>query len=108
MRFLPVFKNDIPYSCDIRIAGTTFNFTFNYNSQGDFFTVDLEKGDEVLAVGEKVVYGRAMFSSFLDARFPAWPIIPFDMAASVDRVGWRELGSDVFLFVIDPEELQNE
>ena len=108
MRFIPVFKNDIPYSANMRIKDTTYTLTFNYNSQGDFFTVDLAKDEDVLAVGEKVIYGRAMFSSFLDARFPAWPIIPFDMADSVDRVGWRELGSDVFLFVIDPEELQNE
>jgi len=107
MRYMPVFKDSIPYSADFRIKDTSYTFTFNYNAEGDFFTVDLKKGDEVLVVGEKITYGKALFSSFLDERFPVWPIIPFDMADNVTRAGWRELENDVFLFVIDPEELEN-
>ena len=108
MQTLPVFKNDIPYSADIRIEGTTFTFTFNYNSDGDFFTVDLSKNGEVLAIGEKAVYGSPLFAPYLDDRFPMLPIIPLDASGQSDRVGWQELGSEVFLYLVGPEGSEND
>jgi len=99
MEYIRVDKDSIPYSVDIRIAGTTYTFTFNYNSEGDFFTVDLAKNGDVLAIGEKVVYGSPLFLSYLTEQFPMRPIIPIDFSQSKDRVGWRELGEDVFLVV---------
>ena len=99
MDYIRVEKNAIPYHADIRIEGTTYTFTFNYNSEGDFFTVDLEQNGEILARGEKVVYGSPLFLSVVDGRFPKRPIVPFDPAGEKDRVGWKELGEDVFLFV---------
>ena len=103
MNILLVSKQDVPYSVDIRIAGTTFTFTFNYNSQGDFFTVGLERNGDVLVYGEKIVYGKPLFMSSFDERFPQRPVIPLDRAMSKEYVGWRELENDVFLFVPEVE-----
>ena len=99
MDYIRVEKNAIPYHADIRIEGTTYTFTFNYNSEGDFFTVDLERSGQVLARGEKVVYGSPLFLSYLTEDFPVRPIIPVDFSGTEERVGWRELGENVFLAV---------
>src|SRR5690554_4798210 len=98
MMHLPIEKEAIPYSADIRIAGITYTFTFQYNSEGDFFTVDLARNADILALGEKIIYGKALFSSYLDARFPILPIIPLDMSMQAERVGWQELGTSVQLY----------
>ncbi len=105
MQLLPVFKDDTPYSADYRIGGATYNFTFNYNSEGDFFTVGLARGDETLVLGEKIIFGRMLFASYFDERFPLAAIVPIDLSGQVDRVGWEELGNSVFLVVVTEEEL---
>lgn len=106
MLHLPVEKEAIPYSVDIRVAGMTYTFTFNYNAEGDFFTVDLVQNEEILVLGEKIVYGRALFTSYLDERFPPAAIIPVDLSMQADQVGWNELGESVFLYVITADEME--
>jgi len=109
MKIIHVEKKVIPYSADIRVAGTTYTFTFNYNAEGDFFTVDLarsDRGDEVLALGEKITLGRALFVSYVDERFPLLPIIPIDLSMQVEKVGWKELGESVFLYVVSDKETE--
>lgn len=101
MKILRVAKQAIPYSVDVRIAGETFKFTFDYNVEGDFFTVDLMRDDEVICLGEKIVYGKALFTSFLDHYFPLSPIVPIDRALKDTRVGWNELENTVFLYVLE-------
>ena len=101
MQYMPVYKKIIPYKADFRLEGTTFTFSFFYNSSGDYFTVDLEQNGEVLAVGEKVVYGSPLFITYLDDRFPLRAIVPFDLSEECERVGWRELEEDVFLYVLE-------
>ncbi len=106
MNIMPVNKNEMPYSADIRIQGTTYTFTFNYNAEGDFFTVDLTRNGEILVLGEKVVYGSPLFASYLDERFPLSPVIPVDLSAQSERVGWQELNESVFLFTLSAVELE--
>lgn len=106
MQTINVDKNAIPYSADIRIGVRTYTFTFHYNSEGDFFTVDLVQGEENLVVGEKIVYGKALFTSYLDERFPFAAIIPIDLSMQAEKIGWQELGKSVFLYVITAEEME--
>jgi len=100
MEYMPVFKERIPYSANFRIAGSTFTFSFYYNIEGDFFTVDLEHNGEVLARGEKITYLRPLFLTYLTDEFPLRPIIPYDLSKKAERVGWNELENEVFLFVL--------
>lgn len=104
MNYIPISKNLIPYSFDIKLGGETFTLAINYNATTDFFTVDLTKGDEILAVGEKIVYGRPLFSSYVDERFPNVAIIPYDLSEQETAVGWRQLQESVFLFIITQED----
>jgi len=107
MNYIPVFKDVLPFVYSIKIAGETFVFTFNYNESGDFFTVDLFRGDEILCYGEKIVYGKPLISAFADERFPKAAIVPLDFAGIRDKVGFEEMESDVFLYVITQEEMSD-
>ncbi len=99
MEYLPVAKQDIPYSVNINVEGTTFEFTFNYNAVGDFFTVDLARGGEQLVNGEKVVYGRPLFMTYFTEEFPLKMILPLDGAMEESRVGWQELQETAYLYM---------
>lgn len=99
MQYLPIAKRAIPYSVDIKIEGITFEFTFNYNSDGDFFTVDLARNGEQLVNGEKIVYGRPLFMTYFTEQFPLKMILPMDGSLEESRVGWEELQETVYLYM---------
>lgn len=102
-----VEKNLIPYQFDIRLGDRTYSLGINYNAEGDFFTVDLYCGEEVLAVGEKVVYGQPLWVAYADERFPGVAIVPLDMAEQETRVSYENLGKSVFMYVVTEEDLQD-
>ena len=99
IQYLPIIKRAIPYSVEIQIEGVTFEFTFNYNAYGDFFTVDLARGGEQLVNGEKVVYGRPLFMTYFTERFPLKMILPMDGSLEETRAGWEELQETVYLYM---------
>lgn len=105
MLYIPIDKDNIPYSFNMDVAGENFDFTINYNERFDFFTMDLSKDDEPVIYGEKITYGRALFSTFPDdTKTPQYPIIPFDDAGKENRVGWDNFMDSVFLYIGDPDE----
>lgn len=105
MLYIPIDKEAIPYQFDIEIAGESFTFDLRYNERFDFFTVDLYKDGELVVYGEKVVYGRALFSTYPDdSKIPKYPIVPLDEAGKEDKVTYANLGETVFLFIGDPNE----
>ncbi len=107
LSYLPINKEALPYEFNIKLAEETFIFTINYNLEHDFFTVDLAKGDETLALGEKIVYGRPLFSAYADDRFPKVAIIAYDIAGQesiASTVNWENLMISVFLYILTPEE----
>lgn len=107
MLILPVYKNSIPYEAKYTFAGSTFLLRFQYNAVGDFFTVDLVKRGETLIAAEKIVFGKALFTSYpADDRLPFPAIIPVDLALLADRAGWREMGEYVHLYVPTLENLE--
>ena len=107
MNFIPINKDKIPYHFAIRLAGETYGMEFHYNNEGDFFTVDLSRGEELFAAGEKLVFGSPLFSAYTDTRFPKAAIIPLDLAGREDDVVWANLGSSVLLYIITPEEMED-
>lgn len=97
---IEIDKDSIPYTFDIDIVGEVFGFEVNYNNRFDFFTVDLYKDDELIIAGEKIVYGKELFSTINDERLPKAVIIPIDPSGFEEiRVGWDQLGVSVFLEV---------
>lgn len=104
MEYLDIEKEQVPYRFEITLSGTVFTFEANYNSEYDFFSVDIERDGEVLATGNKLVYGEPLFSYSADERFPQVEIIPFDEAGITQEVTWATLGETVFLYVLEEGE----
>lgn len=108
MNYLPIDKNTVPYRFEIQIIGITYAFEVFYNTTGDFFTVNLYKGEQLLYAGEKVDYNRYLFGTRLEngkiiTNHPDIPrviLVPFDPAEKAKRVGWNELGDQVRVFIL--------
>jgi len=105
LQYVPLDKHRVPYSADIRIQGESFKFTFHYNKVGDFFTIDLQRDGNYLAQGEMVVYNRPLFYSYANHLFPVMAIVPFGVSGQHTRVGWEEMGNDVYLYLMNPRDL---
>lgn len=95
MWYIEIDRDAIPYRFDMRLNGVTWTFEVRYNSEYDFFTIDLYRGEESIAVGEKIVYGLPLF----EEEMKPVRIVPLDLSGNADRVGWNELGETVFLYL---------
>jgi len=96
----------IPYRFDMTIKGETYTFQVNYNATHDFFTIDLYKNDEVIVLGEKLVYGKPLFMSAQYKDIPKIIIIPYDVSENTDRITFENMNEDVLLFMIgDNDEI---
>ena len=99
MKYIKIEKDLIPYRFDIQLAEKTYTFEVHYNSEYDFFTVDLYIGDEAIIYGEKLVYGKRLFD-YPSIDFPV-EIVPRDNAEEQSRVGYDNLEDSVFLYIIE-------
>lgn len=108
MKIIEIEKENIPYRFDISIADEIFTFEVHYNSDYDFFTVDLEGGGEQLVFGEKLIYGLPLFYDVQDNRFPKLLIVPWDESGNSTAVSWETLEASVFLYVMDKDEDNGE
>ena len=95
MWYIEIDKEAIPYRFNMRLNGVTWTFEVRYNSEYDFFTIDLYRGEESIQVGEKIIYGQPLFADELSGV----RIMPLDLSGNADRVGWNELGETVFLYL---------
>ncbi|MDR4997897.1 phage baseplate plug family protein [Brevibacillus parabrevis] len=101
MEYIEIEKEQIPYRFEIDLSGVVFTLEANYNSEYDFFTVDVERDGEVLITGNKLVYGVPLFSYSSDERLPQVEIVPYDEAGITQEVTWSTLGETVFLYVFE-------
>ncbi|ABR46660.1 conserved hypothetical protein [Alkaliphilus metalliredigens QYMF] len=106
--YISIEKNLIPYQFDIQLGGITFTSEINYNGEYDYFTIDLYKGEEVVLLGEKIVYGKPLFTTFLHLPIPPVLIVPLDLADEETRVTYENLNVKVFLYIIgdEPDAIQ--
>ena len=76
-------------------------FTIKYNEVGKFFTADLESSDgESLVYGDIVRYGRSLFGSVEDERFPLPVIIPQCLTEEgISEVTLENFGQQVKLYL---------
>jgi len=93
--YIDIDKNAIPYRFEIKLAGVTYGFEIRYNSEYDYFTADLYRGNELVVAGEKIVYATPLFENEIQNL----KILPLDLSGNSDRVGWNELGESVFLYL---------
>lgn len=100
MFYLDVEKEAIPYTFETVLRDETYQFTVNYNSHGDFFTVDIYKNSVPLRFGEKIVYGQPLFINHRYIGAPRLFIIPYDTTENAKRISYENMSEDVFLYVI--------
>lgn len=96
---LPIYKEQIPYQFEYEHNGAIFTFEVHYNTEHDFFTTDLYKNDELIAYGEKLVYGQQLFKSLNDDTLPK--LIPLDESGNTDKITYDNFQKTVFLKVIE-------
>lgn len=97
--YIEIDKEEIPYSFEMEFGGTMFKFEVNYNVTYDYFTMDLYREDELIAVGQKVVYGVPLFEDYSDV-FPV-TIVPLDASEKESRVSFDNLEETVFLYILE-------
>lgn len=96
---IPIEKDLIPYQFELELEQEVFTFDIQYNEIYDFFTLDVYKNDELLVVGEKLVYGEPLFNHIYTPDFPAPTIIPYDPSNHENRITWENLNETVFLII---------
>ena len=102
VEYIDIDTNKVPYRFDIKLWDRTFILTVKYNVQGGFFTVDLETTQgEVLAYGAIVRYGRPLFGSIEDDRFPLPVIIPWTRCNNWVVRPWFKEGDVGLLVYLD-------
>ncbi len=99
--YIDINVDRVPYAFAIKLIDKTFAFTIKYNDAGGFFTADLYSATgEVLAFGDPIRYGRAMFGSIEDERFPLPVIIPQCLTGEdIHEVTEDNLGRSVRLYL---------
>lgn len=104
MEYIKIDKSLIPYKFDITLAEETFTFAVKYNVLKDFFTIDLLKNDEIIVLGEKLIYGKPLFLSSQYKNVPKIDILPFDLANKTERITFENLNNEVFLFIVGEDD----
>lgn len=103
INYIDIDTSKVPCTFSVKLSDKTYSFTFKYNEVGGFFTADLETSDgEVLAYGDIVRYGRPLFGSIEDERFPLPVIIPKCLTAEgISEVTFDNFGKEVKLYLYE-------
>ena len=84
VEYIDVDTSKVPYNFSVKLEDRTYTFCIRYNPWGGFFTADLSitTTGELLVYGDIIRYGRPMFNSVEDERFPIPVIIPLCLSRS--------------------------
>lgn len=102
--YIDIDTDKVPYDFSVKLGDKSYSFTIRYNDIGGFFTADLAVAatGEVLAYGDPIRYGRPMFGTIEDERFPLPVIIPLCLTGDdVDAITWENMGKTVKLYLFD-------
>ena len=92
--YIDVDTSKVPYTFSVKLGDRTFAFSIRYNEVGGFFTVDLSIAStgEVLVYGDIVRYGRPLFNSVEDERFPVPVIMPLCLTGDDLKISAKKFG----------------
>jgi len=101
VEYIDIDTAKVPYTFSVKLTDKTYTFTVKYNEVGGFFTIDLESSDgETLVFGDIVRYGRPLFGSVEDERFPLPVIIPQCLSGEdIKEVTLENFGQQVKLYL---------
>jgi len=99
--YIDVDTSKLPEEFEIELAGENVFLRFDYNEQGEFFTVDLlDNAQNPIILGEKLAYGRRLWSDFTKPGIPQIDIVPFDISGQENTVTLDNFGQTVFLYLM--------
>lgn len=102
--YIPVDVGKVPYTFSVKLDDRTYSFLIRYNEQGGFFTADLSlaSSGEVLCYGDPIRYGRPLFGTVEDERFPVPVIIPLCLTGdSINDITFENFGKKVKLYLYE-------
>ena len=99
--YIDINTDRVPYTFSVKLIDKTFAVTIKHNEIGGFHTADLlELGGAVLVFGDPIRYGRQMFGSIEDERFPLPVIIPQCLTGEeISEITDDNLGRTVRLYL---------
>lgn len=104
VEYIDIDTAKVPYTFSVKLTDRTYTFLVRWNDQGEFFTVDLfiTSTGEVLVYGDIVRYGRPLFGSVEDERFPIPVIIPLCLTGDeISEVTFENFGKEVKLYLYE-------
>ena len=107
VEYIDIDTDKVPYAFSVKLSDKTYSMTVKYNDAGGFFTVDLATSSgEILAYGDPVRYGRPLFGSIEDERFPL-PVIMTQCVNGEDisEVTFDNFGKQVKLYLHERTEI---
>jgi hypothetical protein len=103
LNYIDIKRGKVPYAFSIKLIDKTYSLTIKYNELGGFYTADLRTNTgEILAFGDPIRYGRALFGSIEDERFPLPVIIPYCVTGdNINEVTTENFGDAVRLYLYE-------
>lgn len=102
--YIEINTKKVPYNFSVKLEDRTFTFCIRYNEFGGFFTADLSitSTGEPLVYGDIIRYGRPLFNSVEDERFPIPVIIPVCLTGDdISEVTFESFGKEVKLYLYE-------
>lgn len=103
-----VTHEQLPIILTQEINGVELNFGFDYNTEGDFYTVQISDAEDNLLQCAKLTYGKDFFERIATRLGLKAKIIPLDVGRELSefptgnvRVGKDNFGKSVRLVVVD-------
>ena len=104
VNYIEIHTRKVPYNFSVKLQDKTYTFCIKSNEVGGFFTADLSitATGELLVYGDIVRYGRPLFNSVEDERFPIPVIIPICLTGdNIHEVTWENFGKQVKLYLYE-------
>lgn len=104
VEYIDVDTSKVPYNFSVKLEDRTYTFCIRYNPWGGFFTADLSitATGEMLVYGDVIRYGRPLFNSVEDERFPIPVIIPLCLYGdNIHEITWDNFGKQVRLYLYE-------
>jgi len=101
VKYIDIKADKVPYSFSVKLEDQTYFLTIKYNFMGEFYTIDLRASNgSILAYGEPIRYGKALFDGIEDERFPLPVIVPACLTGdTIDAVTEDNLGISVRFYL---------
>ena len=104
VKYIPIDVSKVPYTFSAKLDDKTYSVLIRYNGEGGFFTADLSIAStgERLCYGDPIRYGRPLFGSVEDDRYPLPVIIPLCLTGDdIHEVTFDNLGKQVKLYLYE-------